>query len=91
MRSKKKSAFTRVLKIKTKEYTLDLLLNLKAKHSKMDNLMYTELKMQNYLKSENITEQEAQNLFRFRVGLDWPSSRQILETDTQTKLVHCVQ
>ena len=57
------------MKIKTKEYTLDHLLNLKAKHSKMDNLMYTELKMQNYLKSENITVQEAQNLFRFRVGV----------------------
>ena len=37
MRSKKKSALTRVLKIKTKEYTLDHLLNIKAKHSKMDN------------------------------------------------------
>jgi hypothetical protein len=57
IRSKTKSAFTRVLKIKTKEYTLDHLLNLKAKHSKMDNLMYTELKMQNYLKSKNITVQ----------------------------------
>ena len=58
-----------MLKIKTKEYTLDQLLKLKIKHTKMDNLMYTELKMQNYLKSDNISVQEAQNLFRFRVGV----------------------
>ena len=69
MRSKSKCAFTRVLKIKTKEYTLEHLLNLKSKHSKMNNLMYTEVKMQNYLKSDDISVQEAQNLFRFRVGV----------------------
>ena len=68
LRSKSKFAFTRLLKVKRKEYTLDERMAIKAKHSKMDNLIYTELKMLNYLKSENIPVQEAQNLFRFRVG-----------------------
>ena len=35
----------------------------------MDNLVYFELKMQNYLKSEEIPLPEAQNLFKFRVGV----------------------
>ena len=41
MKSKSKFAFTRLLIIKTKEYTLDQLLAMKSKHSTMDNLMYT--------------------------------------------------
>ena len=49
---KRKSAdsFKRMVKIKAKEYTLDYLLKLKGKHSKMNNLNYPELKLQNYLK-----------------------------------------
>ena len=69
MKSKSKLAFTSLLKVKTKEYTLGQLLVMKSKHSKMDNLTYTELKMQKYLKSDKIPVQEAQNLFRFRVGV----------------------
>ena len=69
MRSKSKPAFSRILKIKTKEFALAQLLSLKSQHSKMDNLVYSELKMQNYLKSEEIPVPEAQNLFKFRVGV----------------------
>jgi hypothetical protein len=69
MRSKSKPAFSRMLKIKTKEFALAHLLSLKSQHSKMDNLVYSELKMQNYLKSEEIPVPEAQNLFKFRVGV----------------------
>ena len=32
----------------------------------MENLIYIELKLQNYLKDDQITAQEAKNLFRFR-------------------------
>jgi predicted metal-dependent hydrolase len=53
---KKKSpdSFKRLVKRKTKEYTLNYLLGLKEKHSKMDNLNYIELKLQNYLKDDKI-------------------------------------
>ena len=35
----------------------------------MDNLDYTEIKMQDYLKSENIKIQDALNLFKFRTRM----------------------
>ena len=61
---KKKSAdsFKRMVKIKAREYTLKYLLKLKGKHSKMDNLNYTELRLQNYLKDPEISVPEAKNL-----------------------------
>ena len=54
------------MKAKSNEYTLNHLLKQKEKHSKMGNLQYEELKMQNYLKNESITVKEAQNLFKYR-------------------------
>ena len=66
MKKKSPGSFKRLVKLKTKEYTLDHLLKIKEKHSKMDNLEYIELKLQNYLKDVNITVQEAKNLYRFR-------------------------
>ena len=53
----------RFLKIKTKEVALNLLLEMKSEHTKLDNLVYSEHKMQKYLKSEEIPASEAQNLF----------------------------
>ena len=66
IRSISSNSFKRLVKVKTKEYTLNFLLNMKAKHTKMDDLAYTELKMQKYLKSEEIPVKEAKNLFKFR-------------------------
>ena len=65
---KKKSAdsFKRMVKIKAKEYALEYLLKLKGKHSKMNNLSYSELKLQKYLKDPDIPVNEAKNLYRFR-------------------------
>ena len=65
---RKKSTFTlkKLVKIKSKEFALDELLKLNSKHSKMENLDYTELKLQNYLCNDEITVQEAKNLFKYR-------------------------
>ena len=65
---KKKSAnsFKRLVKIKTKEYALKYLVELSERHEKMDNLYYTDLKLQNYLQDEEIPVAEAKNLLRFR-------------------------
>ena len=54
------------MKVKSKEYALEYLLKLKSKHSKMENLEYLELNLQNYLKTKDITVQEAKNLYKFR-------------------------
>jgi hypothetical protein len=99
---KKKSdySFKRLVKIKMKEFTLDYLLEIKQRHSKMDNLHYAELKMQNYLTDDDISVKEAKNLFRFRtrvakfkenfknsyVGIACPLC--LVQPDTQA---HCVQ
>ena len=66
-KSKSVDSFKSLVKIKTKEYTMKYLLGLKADHTKMDNLVYSKLKMQGYLKSAEIPAHEAKNLFRYRV------------------------
>ena len=88
------------MKIKAKEYALDSLLAMKNRHSKMDNLEYVELKIQNYLNDDRIPVNEAQNLYRFRTrvakfkenfqnshtGIACPLC--LVQPDTQA---HCVQ
>ena len=66
---KEKSVYQikRIVKAKMKENALNYLLSLKEKHSKMDDLCYTELKLQKYLKSDRIPVKEAKNLYRYRV------------------------
>ena len=66
IRGKSPYSFKKHVKIKSKEFALEQLLILKAKHSKMENLEYTELKLQNYLSNDLISVQEAKNLFKFR-------------------------
>ena len=66
IKKKSECSFKRLVKIKRKEYTLDYLLNIKQRHSKMENLEYTELKLQNYLTDDEISVEEAKNLYRFR-------------------------
>ena len=61
--------FNRLVKVKTKDYALKYLLELKEKHSKMDSLQYHELKIQNYLKDTNIPVKEAQIVFRYRTRM----------------------
>ena len=100
IKNKSEWSFKRLVKIRSKEFTLDYLLNIKQRHSKMDNLEYVELKIQNYLKDEEISVKEAQNLYRYRtrvakfkenfknsyVGIACPLC--LVQPDTQA---HCVQ
>ena len=39
----------------------------KQSHSKMKDLQYNELSMQNYLKSDKISSDKAKSLYKFRV------------------------
>ena len=64
LRSKSINSFKRLVKIKTKEHALNYLSELKSTCTKLDNLMYSDLSLQKYLKSDNIPVYEAKNLFR---------------------------
>ena len=63
IKMKSKDSFTMMVKIKTKEYTLNYLLDLKDEHSQ-----YSELKLQKYLKNGDLNVQEVKNLYRFRTN-----------------------
>ena len=66
IKKKSKNSFKKLIKKKMKEYALGYLNDLKETHSKMDNLVYTQLKIQNYLKDKNIPVHEAKVLFNRR-------------------------
>lgn len=92
IKMKSKNSFKRLVKIKTKEYTLNYLLNLQDGHKKMENLHYTELKLQNYLKDSKIPVAEAKNLFRFRTRVAKFKACPLcfVQPDTQQHSVECV-
>ena len=72
-------------------------------HTKLDNLVYTELRLQKYLKTDDIPVHEAKNLFRYRVKVadfkenygnryeDKVCPLCTIHMDTQTHAVQCVQ
>ena len=61
-----KASFKKMVKSKIYEYALDQLNLENFSHSKMDNVVYPELKIQDYLLSEDISTAEKMNLFHFR-------------------------
>ena len=67
LKKQSKNSFKRIIKIKMKDFALNYLLQLKSSHSKMDNIIYTNLELQKYLRTENIPVNEAKNVFRYRV------------------------
>ena len=88
LRSKSINSFKRIVKIKTKEYALNYLLELKSKHTKLDNLVYTELRLQKYLKTDDIPVHEAKTYSD--IGLRLLTSKIIMAKDMKTKCVHFV-
>ena len=70
LKSTKKKVFKKYIKKTIKAASLDFLLMEKQKHSKMDNISYTELKQQEYLKSSSVPVHKAKNLFKFRTRMN---------------------
>ena len=64
MRSKSKESFKSYVKVKAEEYSLEKLSRKQQKHSKMNNLQYTKIKMQEYLKTPGIKTEEVLNIFK---------------------------
>ena len=55
--------FKKIAKINRKEFALDDLNEKKFTHSKMGNLVYTELKIQDYLMTEDISSGQKRIIF----------------------------
>ena len=69
LQRKSKDSFKTLTKSKAAEYEIERLLEIKGKHSKMQNLVYVELKMQSYFKTKGITKEIAQSIFKWRVRM----------------------
>ena len=69
IKKKSKNCFKKMVKIKAKEYELSTLLKRKQTHTKMSNLSYSKLEMQEYLKLVNVNASMAKTLFRYRVRM----------------------
>ena len=70
IRSKSKTTFKNIVKTKAKEYALKKLTEKQDTHSKMENIYYTELKMQNYLKAPDIKINQKRAIFKWRTRME---------------------
>ena len=59
-------SFKKIVKAKAKAFALRKFKSSQANHSKMKNLSYQELKMQEYFSSPNFTTEEKKTLFKWR-------------------------
>ena len=70
IQSKNKEAFKKVVKVKAKEYALRKLLNNKSKHSKMNELWYTDMETQEYFKNTELNLEDIRITFRYRTRME---------------------
>ena len=69
IKSLSNTKFKKMVKIRTTEFALENLNEKKFSHSKMEDLLYTELEMQNYLVMDNITTAQKRIIFQFRTRM----------------------
>ena len=67
--SKSKDSFKKIVKSKAREFAFEDLLEKKEKHSKMEHLNYTELKIQPYLSLDGVVIEHVRNIFKFRTRM----------------------
>ena len=68
-KEKSKNSFKNQVKIKAREFSFFSYLERKEKHTKLDDLFYKELKLQEYFQREEIKQTEAQTIFSYRVRM----------------------
>ena len=66
IKSKSINSFKKLVKAQAAKYELTRLLKVKAPHTKMDNLSYNKLELQEYLKLKNCNAPQAKIMFRYR-------------------------
>ena len=69
IKSKSKSAFKNLVKSKSKEFAFERFICSKEKHSKLKNVDYDKLKMQQYLKENKFNTADARLIFKFRTRM----------------------
>ena len=69
LRERSINSFKKLVKVKAFEYEFSRLMKAKNGHSKMDNLSYSKLEMQKYLRLENLYASGARTLFRYRTRM----------------------
>ena len=69
LRSKSIESLTNIVKWKATEYGLYKYLEKKNGHSKLDNLFYSCFSTQEYLTNSDLTVQQAQLIFKYRVRM----------------------
>ena len=69
LKSKSKGIFKRLLKKKAREIAFESLVEMKVKHSKMNNLEYKELKLQEYFQLPGIRIEQVREIFKFRTRM----------------------
>jgi hypothetical protein len=102
LESKTQISFKNLVNARIKEFALDMLNEIKYEHSKMDNLLFTELKIQEYL-AENISVKQKRNIFHFRTRMatfsenyrgqepQKPCQICVLHVDSQEHSVNCLK
>ena len=66
---KSQDAFKKMVTRKTKDYALEKFKNMKMPHSKMDNLHYTELKLQSFLELKELSVEESKTILLWRLRM----------------------
>ena len=69
LKSKSKGIFKRLLKKKAREIAFESLVEMKVKHSKINNLEYKELKLQEYFQLPGIRIEQVREIFKFRTRM----------------------
>ena len=70
IQSKSKEAFKKLVKTKTKEFALKILKKRQETHTKMKNVVYTDLKVQSYFSSEEFNSFQKKTIFKFRTRME---------------------
>ena len=69
IKTKSNYLFKKLVKTKSKAFALKLLREKQEKHSKMRDLFYEDLVLQDYFKIEGISTKQVQNIFKWRVRM----------------------
>ena len=69
IRSKSVFSFKNLVKKKSKDYAWKKFMRKKLTHSKMDDLWYSDLKIQAYLESDKFSVEQVRTIFRFRTRM----------------------
>ena len=69
IKSKSEYSFKNYVQVKSMEYCLTMLQTLQESHSKMDNIYYPEMSLQQYFKNPKLSMKTKQDVFLFRTRM----------------------